>query len=218
MKMMNMRILYILGILILLADSTIAFPQIPETYVGKVYINNGVAPINTPIVVKSASGREFKTVVATNSGDYSVDIILDDPDTSAVDGARENEILTWYIGGNEVTSCNRISPCRDTANSGDVNANFDIAVGNIPATTIVQSVHSTTTVLAENGTGIIQDILKRITNGTEEKKELPGKAETKGFSWWWIFALLIILVIIIIIIVIVAFLLLRKGGKKKSSL
>jgi len=194
MKMTKIYIIYALATLILFADFVVAFPPIPEAYAGKAYMNGEIAPINTSITLKSASGYGFKTTVVTNSGDYSMDVILDDTDTSAVEGAREGEALTWYLDGKEVTSCNRISPCRDTAKSGEVNPNFDIAVGNIPVTTTVKGIQST----------------------EEKKTSVSQKTETKGFSWLLILVLLIILMIIIIIVAVVAFLLLRGKGKKSA--
>ncbi len=96
----------------------------PESYIGHATLDGQPAPSGLSITVKVTGTSE--TVGSATTGDggaFSLDVIFDNPDTPEDEGAKEGDLLTWYLAGNECTS--PVSG-EDTANSGSSNLNFDI--------------------------------------------------------------------------------------------
>ena len=120
-----------------------AIPQIPESYSGKAYIGGSLAPIGSQILARSASGDAWDTTVATGAGDWTLDIILDDVDTSNDEGAGAGEQISWYIGETKATL---VGMADDTASSGNVNTDVVLYTGNSP-TTLERNTPETTTSL-----------------------------------------------------------------------
>jgi len=104
-----------------------AFPAIPETYSGIVYIDGEPASAGVEIKVVAENGAEFTTTVVNNQGVYALDILLDDPETVNIqEGAPTGGALTWYV--NTVVARQPASG-QDAAESGELNDNFNVLVG-----------------------------------------------------------------------------------------
>lgn len=101
-----------------------AFPPIPEKYWGYAYLDGELVSAGTSITVKVTGTSELVgSNLSGEGGLYSLDIIFDDPDTAADEGADNNDQLTWYISGNE---CTTPASGDDTAINGTINSNFNI--------------------------------------------------------------------------------------------
>jgi len=118
----------ILGLLILSCILHVsAFPQIPETYEGFVYIDGVPAKVGDEIKVVSESNVEFTAEVIDSKGYYVIDILFDDTETANVkEGVAVNEPLTWYVNGRKAS---KPAEGSDVATSGGINDGFDVIVG-----------------------------------------------------------------------------------------
>ena len=117
-----------------------AFPQIPEYYQGTVTVDGSSPPTGTEVKATSASGDTFTTNTLDASGTYAINILIDDPNSTADEGATNGESLTWYVNGIAAST-----PASDTASSGNVNTGFSISSSSPVTTTTTTTITVTTT-------------------------------------------------------------------------
>ena len=151
-----------------------AIPQIPESYSGKAYVNGNPAPRGLEISARSASGDEWSTIVASDAGDWSLDITFDDPDMSPDEGALEGELLVWFIQ-DKTAYISNIS--EDHANSGFSNTNIVLYSGVPPviSTTVLESTSTSIKSEQSTSTSLKQE---EITSTVRENVEAPQGVTT----------------------------------------
>ena len=119
----SLLLLSLLSFVVLIAAQE--SPSIPESYYGYATLDGEAASAGLSITVRVTGTSEIVgSAVTEEGGGFSLDIIFDNPDTTADEGAEEDDPLTWYIDGNE---CTTPAPGEDRANSGESNSNFLIA-------------------------------------------------------------------------------------------
>jgi len=77
-----------------------AIPMIPEAFYGTVTINGQLAPDGT--VVKAEIPGIISTNTTTSSGNYSLMVLADDPDTPEIEGGRSGDTVNFYVSDNLV--------------------------------------------------------------------------------------------------------------------
>ena len=119
------ELLVLIAIAITSTSVVVALPQIPESYWGNATLDDAPAPIDTPITVEVYETGEVvgNTTVADANGNYSLEVLIDDPDTPEGEGANDGDNLTWKIDG---INCSVPAPGTDTAVTGGTNDNFNI--------------------------------------------------------------------------------------------
>jgi hypothetical protein len=79
----------------------LAVPPLPASFYGTVKINNSNVPDNTTIqaLIGGQIYAEARTLTYQNDSVFSLNVIGDDTDTTAVDGGREGDTIQFKIGG-----------------------------------------------------------------------------------------------------------------------
>jgi len=127
-----------LGILLslLLLVSASAYQHPAETYWGYITLDGEVVESGT-LTVTTESGmlvaEQELPYDSSYAGSYNVVIRFDDPTTSQIDGALENELLIWKVDGMEIISSDLIA-LEDYAEPGKVNNDFLLKVLVNPST------------------------------------------------------------------------------------
>ena len=156
-------IFFIIATLSLLSS---AIPLIPEAYSGVAYINGEYAAQGTKISASSASGDKWESNAASNLGEWSLDITLDDPDTSVDEGAAEGEKITWYINDKKA-SVEGVS--EDYANSGESNTNVVLYLDKKPEIQNKSTPESTSTSIkseAQSTSTSIRQLMQKVETTT----------------------------------------------------
>jgi len=117
-------------LLIMLKISTFVSATNPEAYWGFVTLDGAPAPDGISVTVGVCGTGEIvgSTTTVTwggNPGAYTLDIVFDDTNTEADEGAYPNNPVVWKVNGFNATTP---APCTDTAVSGNSNNNFNILV------------------------------------------------------------------------------------------
>ena len=93
-------LLLALFLITLSATAVWAVPQIPHNLWGNVVVGvNGVDPIPVGVgVTAKINGTVYGSTTVNSSGQYSVNVAADDPDTPAIEGGVNGQTVQIYVG------------------------------------------------------------------------------------------------------------------------
>ena len=164
--MRNSRIRMLPGILgvllafvlmIPLAASVLAVPQLPERFQGRITINGIPLPAVVQVSARMSGLAEVFTVSTNASGNYSLLYVKgDDPDTDQKEGAINNDPIQFLVGGVYTAGSTFSNGASTTL---DLNINADAATGisqglssSAPGVVVVKPNIGRITNLADNST------------------------------------------------------------------
>jgi hypothetical protein len=86
----------LLLLLVLISFSNVnALPMIPHDFYGTVTINGQPAPDGT--LIEAVIYNITSANTTTSSGNYSLMVLADDPDTLEIEGGRQGDLINFYV-------------------------------------------------------------------------------------------------------------------------